>query len=329
MELRHPIMIVGVPRSGTSLLTATLNNHPNLYISPESHYFFYVWGNRKIFGDLNKSQNFEKLLPYFESLKYIGSGWANTEIDTSTLRDKFFELEEKSYENLFLVFMELLAREKNKKIFGEKTPLHLYFLPTILRFYNNVKIIHVVRDARAVVSSLLGTNWGKDLIIYSLFWKNCIGLIQKFKNAAQGNILEIKFEEMVEKPTKILSEICEFLEVPYFSSILDVQYINTSSENAKKSYTKGFDRNAISRWKLSLSEKEISVIESITKNELLLYGFELNDQVQLVNKNFTFNSLMLRKFYHSSRNKILRSMCDIGFISLFNSTYKIPIRSRS
>ncbi|NEQ53441.1 MAG: sulfotransferase, partial [Leptolyngbya sp. SIO3F4] len=37
----RPIFIVGMPRSGTTLLTTILSAHPRIAISPESHFLAY------------------------------------------------------------------------------------------------------------------------------------------------------------------------------------------------------------------------------------------------------------------------------------------------
>jgi hypothetical protein len=322
-----PIIIVGVPRSGTSLLTAVLNRHAAVYIAPESHFFFRIWGNRRRLGNLNDPNNFDKLIPYFQTLKHIGSGWANTEINIPMLKERFYQQDEQNYDNLFLSFLKMLAEDKSKQIFGEKTPLHLYFLPHMVKSFKNIKIIHVIRDGRGTVSSLLGTDWGKDLITYSIFWKNCLNLVRKFKAEANFKMLEVKFEDLVVQPEKSLNHICNFLNVNYTSSLMDVIYTNTSSKSARNSYTKGFDEKAIKRWKTNLSTDQIALIESIIHQELLAFDYELETNKHSGLSGLTQLQLKLKEDYQLFRTTILRKVCQLGTVSLFNPDYKVPIKN--
>lgn len=323
--MNGPIIIVGVPRSGTSLLTAVLNRHAALYIAPESHFFFRIWGNRRMLGNLYDPNNFDKLIPYFQTLKHIGSGWANTEINIQMLKERFYQQNEHDYDSLFLSFLKMLSEDKSKENFGEKTPLHLYFLPHMVKSFEGIKIIHVIRDGRGTVSSLLGTDWGKDLITYSIFWKNCINLMRKFKAETNFKILEVKFEDLVVQPEKSLNQICDYLNVNYTSSLMDVIYTNTSSKSAKNSYTKGFDEKAIGRWKTNLSPDQIALLESIAYEELIAFDYDLETDLNSGLNRVTKSLIKLKKVYQPFRTTILRNLCQFGTVSLFNPDYRVSI----
>jgi hypothetical protein len=320
-----PIIIVGVPRSGTSLLTAVLNRHTAVYIAPESHFFFRIWGNRRLLGNLDDPNNFDKLIPYFQTLKHIGSGWANTEINIEMLKESFYQQNEHDYDSLFLSFLKMLSENKSKQNFGEKTPLHLYFLPHLVNSFKDIKIIHVIRDGRGTVSSLLGTDWGKDLITYSIFWKNCINLMRKFKTETNFKMLQVKFEDLVIQPEKSLNQICDYLNIDYTSSLMDVIYTNTSSKSAKNSYTKGFDGKAITRWKTNLTADQIVLIESIIHQELMALDYDLEIDKHSGRHGFTPLLVKLKEVYQPFRTTILRNVCQLGTVSLFNPGYKVSI----
>ena len=325
--MNGPIIIVGVPRSGTSLLTAVLNRHAKVYISPESHFFFRIWGNRRILGNLSKPSNFDKLKPYFQSLKYIGSGWANTDIDISRLKEKFYQEEKQDYESLFITFLKILSEQKNKEMFGEKTPLHLYFLPQMVKSFKDIKIIHVIRDGRGTVSSLLGTDWGKDLITYSIFWKNCMTLIRHFMSVNALEMLEIKFEDLVVQPENTLNKICDYINVNFTDSLMDVIYSNTSSKSAKSSYKKGFDETAITRWKTNLSAEQIAMVESIMHPELSAFGYDLTSDKGSLKRGFGIDQVNIKKVYQPFRTAVLRRLCQVGAVSRFNPDYSVSIKN--
>src|SRR4051812_2800803 len=66
-----PIFIVGVPRSGTTLLSAMLGAHPRLVCGPETH-FFHQFGRRdpRAFG---RRADWPKVaIDYLYSIEHVG-----------------------------------------------------------------------------------------------------------------------------------------------------------------------------------------------------------------------------------------------------------------
>lgn len=52
MEKQNGLFIIGVPRSGTTLLRIMLDSHPNLAVGPESPWIAGSYGNLTSFRDL-------------------------------------------------------------------------------------------------------------------------------------------------------------------------------------------------------------------------------------------------------------------------------------
>ncbi|WP_287279044.1 sulfotransferase [Okeania sp. SIO2G5] len=55
--LETPFLIVGCPRSGTTLLQIIIDAHPNIIIPPESHIFERFSDIFNYYGDLQKDSN--------------------------------------------------------------------------------------------------------------------------------------------------------------------------------------------------------------------------------------------------------------------------------
>ena len=326
--MRGPVMIVGIPRSGTSLLTALLNNHPDVYIAPESHYFFYLWGSRRILGQPITPSVFNKFESYFSSLQNIGSGWKKTEFSIPELKEKFFKQTDLSYERLLDLFLEMLAEKAGKQVYGEKTPLHLYFLQTIYTSYQDASVIHVVRDGRAVVSSLLSTGWGGNHIEYSLFWENGINLANRYRALNETRYLQIKYEDLLLESERVLQEICNFLDIDFSKDMLDFNYTNTAFDDSKKDYRGGFDRMALARWQKVLSRETIAEIEYLISPELrkLNYTQETRNNQEL--SLLRTARLQATKQYYPLKNTCLRFVASQGILSLFQNNYAIPIKKR-
>jgi len=89
-------------------------------------------------------------------------------------------------------------------------------------FGENIKIIHLVRDIRDVMVSLMKTGWLQDADGYfPRFWANSnLYLNYKFQ-AKPSQYTLLRYEDLVLNPPELLARICEFLGVAYRENMLD------------------------------------------------------------------------------------------------------------
>jgi len=107
------------------------------------------------------------------------------------------------------------------QIFLEKTPEHALFIPEIVRLLPAAKIIHLVRDPRDVVASLLaapelGPAWAPRQV------KSAVRKWHQHVSAAQtagelltpGQFWEIRYEDLYDNPVKWLREAASSCSCP-------------------------------------------------------------------------------------------------------------------
>lgn len=159
MKIVHPVIIIGAPRSGTTLLFSILSSHPNLwsiysessfierYIGPQK--LGWSTGNRvdsrvattvlreKIINDFyRRSLNYQALFPNAYSRIY-----SNRPIER--IFNKIFQ------KTVFAV----LRPEKVRLV--EKTPRNALRVPFLNSIFPDAHFIFLTRDPRANISSLL------------------------------------------------------------------------------------------------------------------------------------------------------------------------------
>jgi LPS sulfotransferase NodH len=128
------IFIVGCPRSGTTWLRNLLGSDPSIHTGPESFLF----------------------------ARYIGSPLRSWQKDARGTRKIAMAEYMSDQEFLFALrqFMGNLLSPMIKdlgtdEIFVEKTPEHAFYMKEIYELLPKCKFIHILRDGRDVVSSLL------------------------------------------------------------------------------------------------------------------------------------------------------------------------------
>jgi hypothetical protein len=190
--------------------------------------------------------------------------------------------------------MNAVARKQGRKRWIDSTPDNLYHLDSIAVSYPNAKIIHMVRDGRAVALSLAKLDWSgvstskfdKALLYSALKWQNSLKYVHNSSIYKSDRYMEIRYEEFVSSPERLLSEICAFLKI---SAIDNIAITNDASRNLYSTLHTpntpfadlgaGISTNAVDRWKNVLTDSEKRLLELYIGDTLLEFGYALNCNV--------------------------------------------------
>ena len=256
--MTNSFFILGVPRSGTTLLAVMLNNHHDIYIPEKSHLGRFL----KIFDQLRKDfTSTIKIEPIWNSIKRLRS---------------LKELEPGSENNLNDLINNVLnqkLKSKHAKLWGDKAPPFLDKIPEINLLFPNCKIIHLVRDPRANVYSLIKRQY-MTLTLASDLWlklNNEGNTIHKILGIER--ILLIRYEDLLSKPEFTLQKICKFLNIEYHIKMIN-GLTSSKETNMIGAYVKQtIDSSKINSWMDKLNKKQIRRIEAYTQPLLSYYRY--------------------------------------------------------
>lgn len=274
VNLEKPIFIIGVGRSGTTLLMTMLNAHSRICFPPEAtflhRYLCRPKAHKKIkkdksqlFNLLNEDSNFKRLKMKAEDvLDNMNNDW--------------------NLKGYYLNMLRKYAISKRKNFIGDKYPRNLELLPEMKYLFPNAYIIHIIRDPRDVIASRLKTWWGQRRNFISH-----IGITREMLKLAseQGRKLfgeryyELRYEDLLTNTEIKLKEICEKIGVPYEKNMLNFKKsaseIVQEEELAHKAYNlKPLIHNNVSKWKKELSHIEIILIEAGCGSNIKKYGYQ-------------------------------------------------------
>jgi hypothetical protein len=303
------VFVVGCPRSGTTKLTELLNNHPEILGSSETHFFNINWGFSFLsnsFIDLLKDISEENLhhslkdfyehyrIKDFLQLASIDS-FRVTQLCKVLLERENAEIEDcgqspESFKQILFIALLQASKEKmpNKTIFCEKTPQHLQNVQEIHKLFPSAKFIHVKRDGRDVVNSLLKMPWRPaGLINNARFWRKYARLGEELENSLldeklKGNIISIKFEELLENPLEILKRVCKFIDISFDESMLEQAHNNSQKVFAdwekqwKHKANSSIDLSRKGAYKKELSHDEQIILNHFLQKDLTALGYEVD-----------------------------------------------------
>lgn len=206
------VFIGGYPRSGTTLMRVLLDVHPMIRCGPETRVIPKILNLR---GQWSKGKESERLK---------AAGLYPVAVD-SAVRS----------------FISSLIKNagENAPVLCNKDPLSFIHLEYLAEIFPEAKFVHMVRDGRAVINSLVKrkvTIKGAPKLIDEKFfaWENRVGQILKSCTAVgPKRCSTIKYESLVLRPSEVLRELFEFLEIPWDPIVLHHQTVMNNSSLSK------------------------------------------------------------------------------------------------
>jgi hypothetical protein len=218
-EIAAPF-IVGVGRSGTTLLRMMLDAHSQLAIPPETHFIPDV---------VNACQHAERpSVELFIERILKSRFWPDFHLDPDQFRARIGGIQPFEIGAGLRVFYQLYAGRFSKHRWGDKTPTYLTQMRLIAGILSEACFIHLIRDGRDVMLSVRNLWFGPQSIKEAA--KTWVERIQSArKQAAQlPNYLEVRYEDLVLDTEPTLKKICTFIDLPWEPRMLD--YHQTAAE---------------------------------------------------------------------------------------------------
>jgi hypothetical protein len=203
--------VVGMNRSGTTLLRMMLDAHPQLTIPPETHFV----------PDLVKVAREEAATPE-ALLKVIVAQreWGDFGLTEDELLDRFRAIGSPDAGDAIRAFFEAYAERVRKPRWGDKTPRYVTRMRLIADALPEAHFVHVIRDGRDVALSVRDRTV-KDYTVERVAqrWKEKVSKARRDAPLLK-HYVELRYEDLVLDPEGSLRKISEFVDLPYEDAML-------------------------------------------------------------------------------------------------------------
>jgi len=260
---KPPVIIGGCPRSGTTLLRVMLDSHPNIACGPELKAIHMVV---MAFATMHKT--------FGTNLK------ANYDISDEHLAGIFGDQ--------IKALLEPYRRKAGKPRVAEKTPQNIDVFPFLFHLLPGSPLIHVIRDGRDVVCSLLAESWDNPISGEALnytqdprraaeFWVRAIVDTRPMRGRGYAGVYtEVRYEDLVRQPEPTLRRLLQFIDEPWDPTMLEFHrrpHDLPSTESGSRGVDRPLQIGSIGRWRRDLSESDKAIVKDVAGATLIELGY--------------------------------------------------------
>lgn len=281
--------VVGVGRSGTTLLRLMLDAHPQLAVPPETGF---------IPDLIDAARSDDATVDGLVAAVTTHRKWGDFGMDAEELRERWQALEKIQARPAVRTFYELYAEKQEKPRWGDKTPGYTMYMKRIAKTLPEAHFVHVIRDGRAVAHSRIKSLSLREVPMEQAArrWRKRVGRAQR-QGGRIDHYMEIRYERLVTEPEETLRRVCDFISLDWDPVMLS--YHERSGERLEElnrnipawegklarsaesrmalhqQTTKPPDPSRINRWRDEMTPEDLATFEEIAGETLTELGYEL------------------------------------------------------
>ena len=272
MSAGSPLLVLGVRRSGTTLLRVMLDRNAALAVPDES--YFVPQLARRHRGTVDP-------VAFVDDLRRLPTlvEWG---LDPGAVAQRLRP--GMTTGAALAAIFETYAAERGKARWGDKTPLYMQFLPVLERLFPDALFVHLVRDGRdaalsflAVPEGIMTAGWGhpRDVAGFACQWATEVRDARALgRRVGHERYLELRYEDLVAQPGRELERVCTFAGLAYDDGMLE--YVG-QTESAAKPHQQRLSQAptpGVRNWRTELAPDDRIAFEQVAGAVLAELGYE-------------------------------------------------------
>jgi hypothetical protein len=262
-----PLVILGVSRSGTTLLRVMLDRHSHLAV-PDESFFVPLLADRHLLR-----VDADDFLDDVRRLKTVREWGVRLDKLRARLSDGM------PIARAIRAIYEVYAEEQGKSRWGDKTPMYMRHLLLLRRLFPDAQYVHLIRDGRDAALSFLSMPEGvafetwahpRSVAEFACLWRTEVAAARRLRGE---RYLEVLYEDLVTDTEQVLKRICSFAGLPYESAMTDY----TGSESEQRTHQQSLKRPltpTLRDWRTEMRPEDVAAFEAAAGDLLEELGYE-------------------------------------------------------
>jgi Sulfotransferase family len=260
------VVVLGVSRSGTTLLKSMLGAHSQLAIPSESYFIPQLWDRH------GERPDRVAILADLRRLERIAQWGVDVEQLDLPAQPTFAQVIDAVY--------SAYANAQGKPRYGDKTPLYMQHLDLLARVFPEARYVHIVRDGRDAALSFLdmarkprfNVSRPRGLGDFAAAWRREIVAARRF--GREHPYLELRYEALVANPEARLLEVCSFLGLGYEPAMLEYHRATDLDITVDHVLLERPPEQTARKWREQMADRDVELFEAIAGDVLSELGYE-------------------------------------------------------
>jgi hypothetical protein len=261
---------VGCGRSGTTLVRALVDGHPDMAVPPESH----------VVVALAPGPNQAFSPGAFADALAASDRFALWDMDRAAVATAVDVAGAGTYADAVRAVFAAWAARRGKARYADKTPGYVVHIPALAALFPEATFVQVVRDGRDVAASFVELGWAPGPVEAALHWRLRVLRGRRAGRAlAEGRYHELRYEDLVADPEAALRRLCAAIDLPFDSAMLD--HTGRAAEVVGSTSHPGYHRHldrpvtaGLRDWRRDLPDDAVVRIEAAAGDALAQFGYE-------------------------------------------------------
>ena len=267
-----PLLILGVRRSGTTLLRVMLDRHSQLAV-PDESYFVPQLADRHL--------RRIDLQAFVDDLRRL-STLAEWRVPLDKVRERLHD--GMSIGAAIGTVYAVYAEEQGKRRWGDKTPMYMQNLRLLERLFPDALFVHLIRDGRDAALSFLALPPGivtetwmlpRTPADFACQWRTEVAAARRLgQRVGAARYLEVRYEALVADVEGALRRICQFADIGYEPGLAD--YAGSVDVSAKPHQQRLLQppTRGVRDWRTQMPAADVAAFESVAGDLLRALGYE-------------------------------------------------------
>jgi len=287
------VFVTGASRSGTTMLARMLGSHSAIMTFDELHYFGSLWDPSDFSREFSprKLAEIAAILLARQTRGLWGSRPSTLEQSWGRRLVQDLPAHERTPAGVFAAVLMSLTKDAGKAVACEQTPRNIFYARRLLDLYPNARIVHIVRDPRAVLASQKNRWQLKRLGAHHLPLSEMIRNRVNYHPFTMGKLwasateealglvghprfLMLRFEDLAADPKTGAERISGFLNLQYEPKMLQIPRWGSSNVE-HSSEQKGVSSEVVNKWRDCLTSGEARICESTCQRQMKELGYSV------------------------------------------------------
>jgi hypothetical protein len=257
------LFVVGAERSGTTMLRTMLDAHHDLAVLYEPHVVTEL--DSPAVRHADGSVHIGRFAKAFVEHRWFPR-W---EMTPGEVTDVLTDADPVYFCEAVRCLYAHYAAVRDKRRYGDKSPSYIEQMVRIGETFSEARFVHLVRDGRDASRSLQQAPWGPD---------DFAGCVRQWRDWVQAGLragarlgaeryLEIRYEELVGDPRRVLAAVCGFADLAFDEQMLSFhQHADDVLRYERPNYHPNLSaplRAGLRDWRRDLSQAEATEFEEI------------------------------------------------------------------